>query len=199
MPTLYHAPRTRSSTVLALIEELGADIDICEVTIPRQDGSGGPDPRNPHPEKKVPFLIDADEHIRESGAIMLYLTDTYPEARLGPLLGEAGRGNYLSWLFYYQGVMEPVIMLHWAQISHPGLTASLRDFDTMILRLTEALERGPYLLGDRFSAADILCSSPFHWFQDMLPDNPILKDWVQRCCSRPAMERMRLQELQQSA
>ncbi|NNU81031.1 glutathione S-transferase family protein [Halovulum dunhuangense] len=197
MATLYHAPRSRSSSVLALIDELGADIDICEVTIPRQDGTGGPDPRNPHPDGKVPYLVDGDERIHERGAIMLHLTDSHPKARLGPRHGEAGRGAYLSWLFYYQGVMEPVIILHWAQLSHPALTATLRDFDAMILRLTGALEHGPYLLGDRFSAADILCSSPFLWFPEMLPDNPVLVDWVGRCAARPSIRRVQMRERQE--
>ena len=92
MPTLYHAPESRSDTVVTLIHMLGADVDVKEVTIPRQDGSGVSDPANPHPEKKVPYLVDGDEHVRERGAIMLYLTDKYPQAKLGPLPGEAGRG-----------------------------------------------------------------------------------------------------------
>jgi glutathione S-transferase len=189
MPTLYHAPQSRSSGIVNLIDELGADVEIREVTVTRQDGSGGPDPSNPHPEKKVPFLVDGAETLRERGAIMLYLTDKYPEAGLGPIEGEAGRGEYLSWLFYYQGVMEPVIILHWAGISHPAIEASLRDFGTMVERLAQTLEDRPYLLGKTFSAADLLCSSPFIWFPDVLPGNPKVRDWVQRCADRPSVRR----------
>ena len=90
MLTLYHSPQSRSDTVVHLVRMLGADADIREVTIRRQDGSGAPDPDNPHPEKKVPYLVDGDERVRERGAIMLYLTDKYPQAKLGPLRG-AGR------------------------------------------------------------------------------------------------------------
>lgn len=189
MPTLYHAPTSRSSAMVTLIDELGADVEIKEVTIPRQDGSGGSDASNPHPEKKVPYLVDGEEHIRERGAIIVYLTDKYPEAGLGPIEGQPKRGEYLSWLFYYQGVMEPVILLHWAQISHPAIHASLRDFDTMMTRLNEALEKGPYLLGDTYSAADLLCSSAFMWFPDLIGDNPLIAAWVQRCKERPAVAR----------
>lgn len=189
MVTLYHAPNSRSSSIVTLIEELGADVEIKEVTVTRQDGSGGPDPLNPHPEKKVPFLVDGSETVRERGAIILYLTDKYPEAGLGPIEGQAGRGEYLSWLFYYQGVMEPVILLKFADLTHPALTASLRDFDTMAATLARALENRPYLLGDTYSAVDLLCSSPFHWLPDMVPDNTAVRDWVARCDDRPAVRR----------
>lgn len=189
MVTLYHAPNSRSSTIVTLIDELGADVDTCEVSIPRQDGGGCPDPRNPHPEKKVPFLVDGAEKVRERGAIILYLTDKYPEAGLGPIEGQPGRGDYLSWLFYYQGVMEPVILLKFAGLSHPAFTASLRDYETMITRLESVLESQPYLLGDRFSAVDLLCSSPFLWLPDLLPDNQAIRAWVDRCSQRPAVKR----------
>lgn len=189
MPILYHSPNSRSSSILTLIDELGADIDIVEVTIPRLDGSGAPDPRNPHPEKKVPYLVDGDEHFRERGAIMLHLTDSYPQAGLGPVHGAQGRGAYLSWLFYYQGVIEPVGILHWAQIEHPAITASLRDLDTMIATLATALQDKPYLLGDTYSAADLLCSSPFMWFADMAQGHTAITAWVQRCRDRPAAQR----------
>ena len=184
MPVLYHSPQSRSDVIATLVRMLDTDIEIREVTIPRQDGSGAPDPANPHPEKKVPYLVDGTEAVRERGAIIVYLTDAYPEAKLGPLPGEAGRGAYLSWLFYYQGVMEPLIILHWAGLGHPALTASLRDLDTMTARLSEALASAPWLLGDRFSAADMLCSSPFTWFPDLMPDDPAIRDWVARCAER---------------
>jgi glutathione S-transferase len=184
MRTLYYSPNSRSDTVVALVRVLDADIEMHEVSIARQDGSGRRDPANPHPEGKVPYLIDGDDAVRERGAIMLYLTDAYPDAGLGPLPGEARRGAYLSWLSYYQGVIEPLLILKWADVSHPAITAGLRDFDTMIERLAEPLRKGPWLLGERFSAADMLSSSPFFWFTDMMPADPAIRDWVARCGER---------------
>ncbi|MGJ3626400.1 glutathione S-transferase N-terminal domain-containing protein [Sphingomonas sp. MMS24-JH45] len=121
---------------------LSADIELREVTIARQDGSGSRDPANPHPEGKVPYLTDGKDAVRERGAIMLYLTDAYPAAGLGPLPGEAD-DDHLSWLFYYQGIIEPLLILKWADVDHPAITAGLRNFDTMIERLAEPLRRGP--------------------------------------------------------
>lgn len=113
MLTLYHAPQSRSSRIVTLIDELGAGdaVTIRPVTIPRQDGSGGPDPDNPHPEKKVPLLVDGNDTIRETVAIALYLTDFFPNGRMAPAVGEPGRGTYLGWLAYYAAVMEPVMVL----------------------------------------------------------------------------------------
>ena len=164
-------------------------MEIREVSTPRQDGSGRADPANPHPEGKVPFLVDGDDTVRERGAITLYLTDKYPEAGLGPIEGMPKRGEYLSWLFYYQGVMEPIFILHAAGVSHPIITASLRDMEAMLARLTAALDTGPYLLGEQYSAADLLCSSPFQWFSDLLPDNPKIRDWIARCADRASIRR----------
>lgn len=186
MPTLYHAPMTRSTGICTLIREMGIDMDIRTVSVRRGDGSGAPDPTNPHPEGKVPYLVDGDEALRERSAIMLYLTDLYPEGGMGPAVGEAGRGAYLSWLAYYQGVMEPVIILKVAGIDNPITQATLRDYDTMIARLEEALSQGPWLLGERYSAVDILCASPFAWLPDLVPDSPAIRGWIARCQARPA-------------
>lgn len=190
MLTLYHAPNSRSTSVVQLVHELGvADrVTIRTVDIPRQDGSGARDPANPHPEGKVPYLTDGRDHVRERGAVILYLTDRFPDAGLGRPVGDPQRGDYLSWLFWYQGVFEPVAILHWAGLSHPAVTASLRDYDTAIARLDEVLSRQPYLLGEDFSAADLLCAGPFAWFgEDAMPRPASVADWVARCQARPSV------------
>ena len=189
MLTFYHAPNSRSTSIRQLILELGvADkVKAVEVTIPRQDGSGARDPKNPHPEGKVPYLTDGEDHVRERAAIILYLTDRFPEAGLGRPVGDAQRGRYLSWLIWYQGVLEPVTILNWAKLDHPAVKASLRDYDTALQRLDEVLGRQPYLLGDDFSAADLLCAGPFAWFGDQMPATPAIRDWVARCMDRPAV------------
>ncbi|MEM7530414.1 MAG: glutathione S-transferase family protein [Pseudomonadota bacterium] len=189
MPTLYHAPNSRSSSILALIEELGAAdrIEVVEVTVARQDGDGRPDPRNPHPEGKVPYLVDGNDRVRERGAIIAFLTDMFPEARLGRPVGHPQRGAFLSWLFYYQGVMEPVLVLDWAKIDHPALHATFRDLGTVVDRLSEALDGQPYLLGEDYSAVDLLLSSPFQWLPDAAPKEAKVQAWIERCSDRPAL------------
>ena len=186
---LYHAPNSRSSTIVALLDELGArdKVELRVVTIPRQDGSGGRDATNPHPEGKVPYLVNGADSVRERGAIVAYLCEAFPEAGLAPLPGEAQRGEFLSWLFYYQGVLEPVLLGHIAEIRHPAYYATFRDMAALTERLTEALTGRDYLLGDRFSAVDLLMVSPFMWLAALTPDVPVIRDWVARCTARPSL------------
>lgn len=189
MLTLYHSPNSRSTSVLVLLHELGAvdQVKIERVTIPRNDGTGQSDERNPHPEKKVPYLTDGDDFVRERGAIFAYLTDRFPKAGLAPQVGEALRGQYLSWLGWYQGVLEPVMILRALGIEHPGLASTFRGYDEMAARLSEALQGNPYLLGKNYSAADLLCSSPFAWFPAFTPEDPKIQDWVARCKDRESV------------
>lgn len=189
MLTLFHAPRTRSSRVVALLAAMDAldRVELREVSIRRADGQGAPDPRNPHPEGKVPLLVHDGVAIRETAAILLYLTDLFPESGLGVPAGQPLRGRYLSWLAWYAGVMEPALIADAAGLEHPYLTATFRDADTVRARLAEALAEGPWLVGDRYTAADLLCASPFLWFPDFDPGTPAVADWVARCGAHPAV------------
>ena len=187
MLTLYHAPRSRSSRVVRLIRELGIldEVEIRIVSIARHDGSGGPDAANPHPEGKVPLLVHDGVEIWETGAIMLYLTDLFPKAGLGPVVGDRDRGTYLSWLAWYGDVFEPVAVFTAAELSHPMLDATFRGMPEVVSRLSAQLRKSPFILGDRYSAADLLLASPFVWFPPMTPDVPEIRDWITRCQDRP--------------
>ena len=190
MLTLYHAPSTRSTSMVQLLLELGAadQVAIELVTIPR--GKDQADTRNPHPEKKVPYLTDGTDHVRERAAITLYLSDRFPARGLGRAVGDPQRGEYLSWLFWYQGVFEPVAYLHFTGTSHPALTENFRDYDTALDRLDEVLKRQPYLLGDQYSAADLLIAGTFAWFGDRMGSTDAIRAWVARCIDRPSYRRI---------
>jgi glutathione S-transferase len=188
MLTLFHAPNSRSSAILTLIDEMGiADwIDLKEVGIVRQDGSGSRDTQNPHPEGKVPALVHDDHIITERGAIILHLTSLFPDAGLSPAVATPEWGTFATWMAWYQGVMEPVLIHAYAGLNHPALTATFRGPDHVAARLRAALDRGPWLMGDAYSAADLLVHSPYAWFQDATPDDDVIRDWVDRCKARPA-------------
>ena len=98
MLTLVHAPRSRSTSFLWLLEETGEPYEIQYVSIRRGDGSGELDPDNPHPHGKVPVLKDGSTIVFEQTAIALYVADKFPKARLGPTVADAGRGPFLTML-----------------------------------------------------------------------------------------------------
>ena len=95
MLTLIHAPRSRSSRFLWLLEEIGAPYEIQYVSIRRSDGSGALDAANPHPHGKVPLLKDGATVVFEQTAIALYLSDKFPDAKLGPAIGDPREGRFL--------------------------------------------------------------------------------------------------------
>lgn len=193
MMRLYHCPQTRSTRILWLLEELGirSEVDVKRVSIQRSDGSGHSDPANPHPEGKVPLLDHDGIHIGESSAIVLYLTDMFPTKGLGRSVGDPHRGAYLNWLHYYGGVIEPVLTVHFSTMTPDDLfKSSFRGFEEMSDRLTDQLSENQYLLGDTFSAADLLIAAPFIWFSAMAPDTKPVKEWIARCAQRPAFKKV---------
>lgn len=190
MLTLYHAPKSRSSRIIWLLEELGADYALTITDIPRMDGTGAPDAGNPHPDKKVPALVDDGVLITESIAIVQYLTDKFPAAGLAPRIGDPQRGPYLTWLAYYAGVIEPVVGLEFAGLAdNTMMQRAFRDRAAMDRRILAGLEPGPYLLGESFSGADILVASMGQFMRTLLPAGARVDSYLARCNARPALAR----------
>jgi glutathione S-transferase len=188
MLTLYHAPRSRSSRILWLLEELGEPYSVEYMDVRRADGSGARDPRNPHPDKKVPALRHDGRLVTESAAICLYVSDAFPRAKLGPAVGDPRRADYLTWLFYYPGVIEPVVAAK-VQGATEREPAQKEAYDAFESRIRAALERAPYLLGDAFSTADILLASVFQWGPHLMPKGEPFDGYLGRLSARPALER----------
>jgi len=193
MLTLIHAPRSRSSGFVWLPEEIGEPYQLHYVSIRRGDGSGGLDAANPHPHGKVPVLKDGDAVVFEQSAIALYLADAYPKANLGPRIGDAGRGSFVSVLAYYSGVVEPAFTSKFLRVAVPRGTAGWVDSDEGMDFINDRLARQSYMAGDQFTAADVLFAGAFALFMS----SPLLEgkktqqlqDYVARCVSRPARAR----------
>jgi len=193
MLTLFHAPWSRSSRLVWLLEELGAEADIQYCDIVRGDGSGARDPKNPHPDGKVPALIHDGTLITESGAVAVYLAGLFPEAGLGFPQGSPQRGVLLSWMFWAAGEMEPAF---WGKITGATETdpmARLR-YEQVTERLIEALWEGPWLMGDRFTIADVIIGSALTWGRQHLPDSPVFDRYIERLEQRPAKLRADLRD-----
>jgi len=193
MLTLIHAPRSRSSGFVWLLEEIGEPYQLQYVSIRRGDGSGSLDVANPHPHGKVPVLMDDDAVVFEQSAIALYLADKYPNANLGPRIGDAARGSFVSVLAYYCGVVEPAFTSKFLRVAVPRGTAGWVDADEVMDFINARLARQSYMAGDGFTAADVLFAGAFALFMN----SPLLEgkktqqlqDYVTRCVSRPARAR----------
>lgn len=193
MLTLYHRPQTRSSSIIWLLEELEVPYETKTVASLRTpDGAGAVDPSNPHPHGKVPVISDGQETIFESGAIALYLTDTYRKKTLGPAPGEPKRGAYLSWLFYRPGVMEPAFMERRFAIKHVFGAMGWAPPEEVEDVLNRHLAANRYFLGDEFSAADIMLGGGLNFMMmfKMATETPVLKDYCARITDRPAYRTM---------
>jgi glutathione S-transferase len=183
---LFHNPDSRSSRFLWLLQELGVDYELIYVEIPR-GGKGSPDPSNPHPDKRVPAVVHDGQLITESSAIALYLTDAFPQTGLGPPVGDPRRADYLTWLAFYAGEMEPAFGVYrrgW--IDKDPQQALATNHERVQKRVLTALSKGEYLLGDRFTAADVLVSSPYQWVRDFGPPSSQIDHWLARLAARPA-------------
>ncbi|HKD47259.1 MAG TPA: glutathione S-transferase family protein [Rhizomicrobium sp.] len=196
MITLFHAPRSRSSRFIFLLEELAAPYEIKTVNIRRGDGSGMRDEANPHPHGKAPAILDDGVLVFESSAIALYLTDKFPKAGIGPVVGDPLRGPYVSWLAYYAGVMEPAWVSQFLKQEVPRGTAGWVNTSEVMEFVNAALAKGPYLLGERFSAVDILAGTTFALFMGspLLAKTDILEAYVKRVLDRPAYARAQKRE-----
>jgi glutathione S-transferase len=191
MLTLYHAPRSRSFRALWLLEEIGAPFELKIVSIRRGDGSGAADPANPHPLGKVPALDHDGRVVFETSAIALYLTDLFPQSGLGPKVGDNERGAYLSWLAYYGGVFEPSLTAKFLKLQHVYGTFGWGPFDEVLEHLARTLGARSYLLGENFSAADIVFggSLPLLMARGMVPETEPFKAYAARVTSRAAVAR----------
>ena len=190
MITLFHRPKTRSTRFIFLLEELEVPYEIRIVTTRSREG-GAVDPSNPHPIGKVPAISDDGIVVFESPAIALYLTDRFPKKRLGPAVGEPDRGAYVSWLCYYTGVLEPAFMSKFMNVEVPRATAGWVAVEEALPAFLKSLSPGPYILGERFSAADILYGTMFAQFgqSPLMPKSLLIDSYVKRIVARPAFAR----------
>lgn len=199
--TLYHAPNTRSSGALLLLEELGAPYDL-RVLDMKAGEQRQPEYLAVNPMGKVPAIKHGDALITEQVAIYIYLADLFPGAGLAPPIGDPLRGPYLRWLVYYAACFEPAVGDR-AMKREPGPPSMMPygDYDAMLKTLIDQLARGPYLLGDRFSAADVLWGMGLTWTTmfKLVPELPAIKDYIQRHGSRPAVARVKAKDAELAA
>ena len=199
--TLHHSPNTRSTGALILLEELGADYELNVLNMKTGDQRKAPY-LAVNPMGKVPAVEHAGALVTEQGAVFLYLADLYPEAGLAPPIGDPLRGPYLRWMVFYGSSFEPaVIDRALKREPAPASTNPYGDYDTMLATLTAQLAKGPYLLGETFSAADVLWGTALGWTTrfKLVPETPVIMDYVARVGARPAVARARAKDAELAA
>jgi glutathione S-transferase len=191
--TLYHAAPSRSSIVHWMLEELGEPYDIHLVSFKKGE-TRAPAYLAINPMGKVPALRHGDVIITEAAAICTYLADEFPRAKLNIPIGNPRRGPYLKWLFFGPSCVEPAIMerAYPRKDTPPRAALGFGDFDLVVDVLAKAAAAAqPYLMGEQFTAADVVIGSGLRWGMmfKLLPERPEFTAYVGRLTERPALKR----------
>jgi glutathione S-transferase len=189
--TLYHAVPSRAATARWMLEELGEPYALKLLDLKAGD-QRKPEYLALNPMGKVPTLVDGDTVVTEVAAICCYLADAYPNAGLAPAIGDKRRGPYLKWLFYGPSCVEPAMTdKAMKREPVPRSTAGWGDYDTVVEVLRAAVAKGPWLLGDQFTAADVVIGSSIRFGTTfgMLPEIPEFVAYRERILARPALQR----------
>ncbi|MEO7071908.1 MAG: glutathione S-transferase N-terminal domain-containing protein [Rhodanobacter sp.] len=189
--TFFHAPQSRSGGTRALFEELGVEYDLHVLNLHAGE-QRQPDYLAINPMGKVPAIRHGDAVVTEQAAVFLYLADLYPAAKLAPPLDHPLRGPYLRWMVFYGSCFEPaVIDKSMQRESAARVTSPYGDYATMLKTLTDQLQRGPFLLGETFTAADVLWGTALNWTTSfkLVPELPVIRAYIDRVTSRPAIQR----------
>jgi len=199
--TLFHSPSTRSTGALTLLYELGAQFDLHVLNFKTSEQRGAAYLAI-NPMGKVPAVKHGEALVTEQVAVFLYLADLFPEAGLTPQIGDPLRGPYLRWMAYYGSCFEPALIDRaLKREAAPPAMCPYGDYDTTISTLTEQLARGPYLLGDRFTAADVLWGTALTWTTGfkLVPALPVIQSYIDRWNQRPSVARVRAKDAELAA
>ncbi|PZO01081.1 MAG: glutathione S-transferase [Hyphomicrobiales bacterium] len=190
MLTFYHAPQSRSFSILWLLEELGEPYDMQLVDIRGEDGA--PESyREIQPHKKVPAIVHDGVIVAERAAITLYLGDAFPGAGLAPAVGAPDRAAYLTALVYADAVLDPVIATKALGLSYQPSSVSFGSLDDAVAHLERRLAHG-HAAGERFTAADTQIGTAMYYGMNLinvLPRRPAFEAYMERMLARPALQR----------
>jgi glutathione S-transferase len=188
----YHAPQSRSFTIRWLFEELGDPPHETKVLNFKKGEHKTPAFLAINPMGKLPTITHRGVPVTEVGAVAIYLADLFPEANLAPKIGDTARGTYLRWIIFNHGAIEPAITDKARKIEggFPSSSLCYGSYDDTVNALTGAVRNGPYILGERFSAADVVIGSAIRYLTmfKLLPDKPEFASYIERMTSRPAFK-----------
>lgn len=195
---LYYAARTRATRPRWLLEELGAPYELVRVDLAKGEQKR-PEFAKIHPHGAVPALVDGDVTLFESAAICAYLADKYPDKKLAPAVGTGARGLYYQWMVYSIATAEPPVLkvfLNTVLLPEPQRSAAQaeegrKQWNDIARVLTGAVGEKTWLLGEQFTAADVMVGSIVAWssFMGLIEPFPVLQGYLKRVSARPAFQR----------
>lgn len=189
--TFYHWPHSRSAITLELLEELGAPYRLEAIDITK-GVQNEPAFLAINPMGKLPTLKAGDVVITEQVAIFIYLSDLFPEAGLTPAIDDPQRGPWLRWLVYYAACFEPAMQdLAMKRETPPKMSSPYGSADLVISTVRAQIGKGGYILGERFTSADILWSSALNFMNafGLVEKTPDIAAYLERTGSRPGRQR----------
>jgi len=191
--TFYTNPMSRGRIVHFLLEELGVPYDMKILDFEKGEHKA-PAYLKINPMGKVPAVVHRGVVVTECAAICVYLADVYAKAGLAPAVDDPQRGTYLRWIFFGAGCVEPALvdkMFERPPVERKGALGYGSYGDTLNA-LETAITPGPYILGDRFSAADVYVGSQIQWgmMVKSLEPRPKFQQYAERLAARPAMQRL---------
>jgi glutathione S-transferase len=188
---LYWCPRTRAIRALWMLEELGVPYERVFIDIREARAKADPAFRATSPMGKVPALEDGGTRLWDSGAICAYLADQYPKVGLAPPVGDPDRGRYLQWLLYTNSVIEPAMAEKFSKATVSAQAHGWGSYDLMLEVLRAGLATGPWVLGLRFSAADVMLGTACQFLKQfkLIESEPAILAYLDRATARPAFQR----------
>jgi len=195
---LYYAPQTRATRPRWMLEEIGAPYELVRLQLSKGEHKQ-PEYLKIHPHGAVPAYSDGEVTMFESAAICAYLADKFPDKRLAPPVGSAERGPYYQWLVYSMATMEPPVLkvfLNTRMLAEEKRSPVVAEegrvqWKDVARVVQQAVEGKAFLLGEQFTAADVMVGSILGWagFMGLLDGFPGLQAYVGRLTSRPAFKR----------
>jgi glutathione S-transferase len=187
---LYGSIFSRTFTARWMLAELDLPYRL-EVVDIRKGQQKEPDFLQINPMGKVPAITDHGVVVTETAAICLYLADRYGYGQLTPRIEEPERGSYCRWLVFSTAVLEPAIRMKDVADPDKGRGVGWGTYETAVSVAEQALTPGPYLLGERFTAADVAFGAVLAvaMFNKGVPDRPAFRAHNERITQRPAYGR----------
>ncbi len=188
---IYWAPQTRSQRAIWMLEEAGIDyeLELVDIRAPKRKDSA--EFLEASPMGKVPAIADGDVRMSESAAICIYVADRYAPGSLAPAIDDPLRGKFLYWTLYTPAVVEPAMSEKFNNVEANRARSGWGDFELMIQTFDEALEGREWIVGEHFTAADVMLGSSavFMRLFDMLPETRNIGAYADRCMARPGHQR----------